>query len=86
MTKRLALASWLSFVSAQALAAETVTSASVQSTVEPIDTRHAQAQLMHAWGLKEAEAMRYEALMRGPRGSFSVDTISPLEVLGIHAD
>lgn len=86
MTKRLALTLMLSFVSVQALAAETVTIASSQSTAKPIDTLHAQAQLMQAWGLTEAEAMRYKALMRGPRGSFSVDTISPLEVLGIHAE
>ena len=86
MKKCLALASLLSFVSAQALATETVTSPSVHSKVEPIDTLHPQAQVMRAWGLTEAEAMRYEALMRGPRGSFSVGTISPLEVLGIHAE
>jgi integrating conjugative element protein (TIGR03759 family) len=53
--------------------------------VKHIESLHEQAQVMRAWGLTEHEAVRYEALMRGPRGTFSVDRISPLEVLGIHA-
>jgi integrating conjugative element protein (TIGR03759 family) len=38
------------------------------------------------WGLTEVEWQRYRHLMRGLRGSLSVSTISPVEVLGIHAD
>jgi integrating conjugative element protein (TIGR03759 family) len=38
-----------------------------------------------AWGLSETEWRRYQSLMQGIRGSVSPDTISPLEVLGIHA-
>lgn len=38
------------------------------------------------WGLDANEYRLYRALMQGPRGSFSVPTISPLEVLGIHAE
>ena len=38
------------------------------------------------WQLTEAEYARYLELMQGPRGSLSVPTISPLEVLGIHAE
>lgn len=37
------------------------------------------------WGLSETEWRRYEALMQGMRGSISPSTISPIEVLGIHA-
>ncbi len=38
-----------------------------------------------AWGLSETEWHRYQALMQGIRGSISPETISPIEVLGIHA-
>lgn len=38
------------------------------------------------WGLSVDEYSRYEELMEGIRGSISPDTISPLEVLGIHAE
>ncbi|MEW5756468.1 MAG: TIGR03759 family integrating conjugative element protein [Pseudomonadota bacterium] len=38
-----------------------------------------------AWGLSETEWHRYEQLMQGIRGSISPPTISPIEVLGIHA-
>jgi hypothetical protein len=37
------------------------------------------------WGLNLDEYRRYEALMRGMRGSISDPRISPIEVLGIHA-
>ncbi|THT98397.1 integrating conjugative element protein [Lampropedia puyangensis] len=37
------------------------------------------------WGLSETEMQRAKTLMQGPRASFSVENISPLEVLGIHA-
>ena len=37
------------------------------------------------WGLSETEWHRYRHLMQGIRGSVSPSTISPLEVLGIHA-
>jgi hypothetical protein len=37
------------------------------------------------WGISAQEMQRAQQLMRGPRGSFSVANISPLEVLGIHA-
>ncbi|MGB5773673.1 MAG: TIGR03759 family integrating conjugative element protein, partial [Sedimenticolaceae bacterium] len=84
--KRLVVAVSLCLAGAQALSAETVLSTLAQSTVEHVDTLREQGQVMRAWGLTEAEAMRYEALMRGPRGAFSVANISPLEVLGIHAE
>ena len=38
-----------------------------------------------AWGLSDTEWQRYRELMQGIRGSISPSTISPIEVLGIHA-
>ncbi|MCG8023950.1 MAG: TIGR03759 family integrating conjugative element protein [Candidatus Thiodiazotropha endolucinida] len=37
------------------------------------------------WDLSETEWQRYRQLMKGVRGSISPATISPIEVLGIHA-
>ena len=37
------------------------------------------------WDLSEVEWQRYKQLMQGIRGSISPSTISPIEVLGIHA-
>ena len=37
------------------------------------------------WYLSETEWQRYQQLMQGIRGSISPSTISPIEVLGIHA-
>ena len=37
------------------------------------------------WNLSETEWQRYQQLMQGIRGSISPETISPIEVLGIHA-
>jgi integrating conjugative element protein (TIGR03759 family) len=37
------------------------------------------------WDLSEVEWQRYQQLMQGIRGSISPSTISPIEVLGIHA-
>ena len=39
----------------------------------------------HLWNLSETEWNRYQVLMQGIRGSISPATISPIEVLGIHA-
>ena len=38
-----------------------------------------------SWDLSETEWRRYQQLMQGIRGSISPKTISPIEVLGIHA-
>ncbi len=38
------------------------------------------------WQVTEEEYARYLELMKGPRGSFSVPNITPVEVLGIHAE
>ena len=37
------------------------------------------------WGLEDAEWQRYRTLMQGIRASVSPATLSPIEVLGIHA-
>jgi integrating conjugative element protein (TIGR03759 family) len=39
----------------------------------------------YTWGLSETDWRRYRDLMQGIRGSISPSTISPVEVLGIHA-
>ena len=38
-----------------------------------------------AWSLNESEWRRYQRLLQGIRGSVSPATLSPIEVLGIHA-
>lgn len=37
------------------------------------------------WGLDQQEMVRARILRHGPRGAFSVENMSPLEMLGIHA-
>ncbi|MCP5437600.1 MAG: TIGR03759 family integrating conjugative element protein [Chromatiaceae bacterium] len=54
--------------------------------LEQVESAHTRDQLTKAWGLTAQEVERYEILMRGPRGAFSVTNISPIEVLGIHAE
>jgi integrating conjugative element protein (TIGR03759 family) len=51
-----------------------------QSQNHRVDKRRLQ------WKLTEQEWQRYEYLMQGMRGSISPTTISPLEVLGTHAE
>ncbi len=46
------------------------------------ETEHTRAKL---WTLSATEWQRYQSLMQGIRGSISPATISPIEVLGIHA-
>jgi integrating conjugative element protein (TIGR03759 family) len=52
----------------------------------PHDDRTPARFARESWGLSEAEWQRYRHLMRGLRGSISPATLSPLEVLGIHAE
>ncbi|HDY86059.1 MAG TPA: TIGR03759 family integrating conjugative element protein [Methylophaga aminisulfidivorans] len=66
------------------LAADKITSKETQS--KAIDSSEYQTEQKHLmWGLSAAEYSRYEELMKGIRGSISPETISPIEVLGIHA-
>ncbi|MFV0679092.1 hypothetical protein [Ottowia sp.] len=41
--------------------------------------------LASIWGLNAEEMVRAKVLMEGPRKSFSVENLSPIEALGIHA-
>ncbi|MDN5869211.1 MAG: TIGR03759 family integrating conjugative element protein [Nitrococcus sp.] len=60
----------------------TTTSASVLQRSPLTEHERARAGL---WGLSEEEWGRYRTLMEGIRGSISPASISPIEVLGIHA-
>ena len=61
-------------------------SSSNETHSEMVESTQTQTQERHLqWGISEQEYARYEELMKGVRGSISPDTISPLEVLGIHA-
>lgn len=54
--------------------------ANVNTHLRPLEKVRAKV-----WGLSETEWSRYRSLMEGIRGSISPPTISPIEVLGIHA-
>jgi len=53
----------------------------VKTPLLPIEKARAEL-----WGLSETEWRRFRSLMEGIRGSISPSTISPIEVLGIHAE
>lgn len=58
----------------------------VNTQTNTAESRQTQTEQLHLqWGLTQNEYARYENLMKGIRGSISPDSISPLEVLGIHA-
>lgn len=83
-TKQLFLAGVLCTLTGHIHAADTnqtnnVTSDRTQTNISETQEKHLQ------WGLSENEYARYEDLMEGVRGSISPSTISPIEVLGIHA-
>ena len=59
---------------------DTNVSATDENTLTP--SERARSRL---WELSETEWSRYKQLMQGIRGSISPSTISPIEVLGIHA-
>ncbi|MCG7890202.1 MAG: TIGR03759 family integrating conjugative element protein [Candidatus Thiodiazotropha endolucinida] len=61
---------------------ETGQDASLRTTNTLSATERSRARL---WELSETEWRRYKQLMQGIRGSISPSTISPIEVLGIHA-
>jgi integrating conjugative element protein (TIGR03759 family) len=64
-----------------------VTRAARTETVRTDQTNLSRSEIARAqaWGLSETEWRRYRSLMQGIRGSVSPDTISPVEVLAIHA-
>ncbi len=61
---------------------KTTTSVTVLERTPLTEHERARAGL---WGLSAEEWQRYRTLMEGIRGSISPGTISPIEVLGIHA-
>ncbi len=61
---------------------KTGTNESSTTTSRLSETEHARAK---HWALSATEWQRYQSLMQGIRGSISPATISPIEVLGIHA-
>lgn len=71
--------------------AESVQTAESRSSstpaIEQSATKRIDSQVFRAdeWGLDALEWQRYQTLMQGVRGSVSPATLSPLEVLGIHA-
>jgi integrating conjugative element protein (TIGR03759 family) len=67
---------------ASTLTTETGKETSTSKTSVLSDSERARAR---TWNLSEMEWRRYRELMQGIRGSISPETISPIEVLGIHA-
>lgn len=66
-------------------ATQTASSAAQAPVADPtrLDARdHLLAQL---WNLTDEEMQRAKVLLEGPRKSFSVENLSPVEALGIHA-
>jgi len=57
----------------------------VSSTTEGSVLSESERTRARTWNLSETEWRRYRQLMQGVRGSISPETISPIEVLGIHA-
>lgn len=82
---------FLAFATPQALiAADIVTTQMTEteqggSEIEKNTLSEADRIRARIWGLSEVEWRRYIHLMQGIRGSISPATISPIEVLGIHA-
>lgn len=73
------------------LLAFSVPAMALEQTTTPVEATRAELSAearakAQAWGVTETQWARYRALMRGLRGALSVPTISPIEVLGIHAE
>lgn len=84
-TAALLLGGWLCADATEGVSSSAVATpalASVQSANELTPMAVARAQ---RWGLSPSEWQRYETLMTGIRGSVSPSSLSPIEVLGIHA-
>lgn len=83
-TKRFLVATLMAGVISSASAANSNQTLTTESN--STETRQTESERRHLqWGLTENEYARYEQLMKGIRGSVSPETISPIEVLGIHA-
>jgi integrating conjugative element protein (TIGR03759 family) len=72
-------------VAAEARDGQSTLSKAKQSALEWSDITASERARAESWGLSATEWDRYRSLMAGIRGSISPGTISPIEVLGIHA-
>lgn len=66
----------------QTVEASSTAATSAQARAQQDDTER---QIQQMWGLSQEEMRRAKILAQGPRANFSVERISPLEILGIHA-
>jgi hypothetical protein len=66
---------------------QTQTGESTQQRVARIHSQLDTNDLLVAqiWGMSNEEMVRAKVLLKGPRASFSVENLSPVEALGIHA-
>lgn len=67
--------------------ASSAASTTARGASDPNEIRLNATDLMSAniWGLTNEEMLRAKVLMMGPRKAFSVENLSPIEALGIHA-
>ena len=64
---------------------EQTTSTTTQTRDDATELSETERDRAAIWDLDEAEWQRYDTLLLGIRGSISPATLSPIEVLGIHA-
>ncbi len=69
----------------QAQAPTHIDTPTVATRTVPLQAGESEMARAQAWGLDAREWQRYRTLMQGLRASISPSTISPIEVLGIHA-
>ena len=81
----IALAATIPGFATESATTQVETTGQDHSSTETTTLSAAERARSHLWNLSETEWNRYQALMQGIRGSISPPTISPIEVLGIHA-
>ena len=64
---------------------EQIESSPTHTRIEVSEFSETDRRRASAWHLNEEEWRRYDTLLKGIRGSVSPATLSPIEVLGIHA-
>ena len=69
----------------QAQAPAHIDTPAVATRTTPLQASESEMARAREWGLDAGEWQRYRTLMQGLRASISPSTISPIEVLGIHA-
>lgn len=67
------------------LCADTTQSTTEETHIQQTPLALSERARAQSWGLNETEWKRYRSLLQGIRGSVSPATLSPFEVLGIHA-